>query len=383
MQLGRRTIQVVSFVLWLIPGFAAAKDWDPRLFEAPRLAYSGDYQQAEKLIDEYIAQYPEDPNGLMIKATVLDWKATVLGRPESENPNTLLLYKKANDMAFHRWNADQKNIDKMIDLGNSYILFGKKHADMGHAFKSAMTTKKAQKHLEEAIKLDPSRTDALFLLGAFHYMADSVSSALAPFKGLLGVRGTKAQGLAELKKSLTTNHPYVLDTKWTLIYIYTDMEKNYPEAIKIVSEFETLFPDNPEMVRKHAQADAMHDKAQGALSFVKQAQWCEAQGDKCNKFYIFSGYVDAAQIYQNLGQVDKAKELLAKSAGQDNKLDPSFTAKAQYLAGQIANAEGRHAEAIEQFSKAKAIPKIPKKLKKEIEGSLEKVCKATPVTGKC
>jgi len=281
-------------------------------------------------------------------------------------------------MAFQLWNRDQDNVDRLIDLGNSYMFLGRKYSDNGELLKAVLTGKKCQKHLEKALKLDPMRVDGLLSLGGFHYVADNAPKSLASFKALLGISGTKAQGLAELNKSLTQQHPFYYDTQYIFVYLYADLEKNFPEALNALSVMEKEFPENPEFKFRRARIYEKQDPKKGLDEYLKFAQWCEAEKGKCHNVYSFYSYYNAGRVSRDLHDGAKAKLYFAKALQYDPQTDSRLTAESLYWPGLIEKEEGNTAGAHEKFQKALKVPGIPNPLKKEIEGALSETCKTNP-----
>ncbi len=379
----QKIIFTVFFVLLMSPNLRA-REWDSRLIEASQLAYQGNASQAEALINQYIAENPIDPNGFYVKVVVEEWKAAVSGKnPSSVQREVLKLYEKASDIAFQVWNQDQENIDKMIDAGNGFLFLGRKYADVGDNLKAVLTAKKCQKYLEGALKKDPHRTEALLALGGFHYVAGSTSSAIAPFKALLGIKGTKEQGLAELKKSLTGKHPFVNDTLYALLFINMDHERNYEEALRYQGELEKKFPNNPEMKYKRGIIFEKQEKLKGANAYLDLARWCEASLSKCHKTYLFLAYFHAGRLFKELGDKSKAKENFAKAVLNNTNAYPVQAAEALYWPALIEESEGQVQLAVDKFKKAKEMPGISRNFKKEIEDKLSGICKPENTQVKC
>src|SRR5215471_15983268 len=139
-------IRVLSLTLLIIivflfvsrPGWS--KEYDPRLLQSSKLAYQGNWREAEALIQQYLAENPMDPNGLFVKGVVLEWKMGLDGEKWWEAQRKMLeVYQEANDMAFQLWNRDQENVDRLIDLGNSYMFLGRKYSDNGSWLKAVLT----------------------------------------------------------------------------------------------------------------------------------------------------------------------------------------------------------------------------------------------------
>lgn len=361
-----------------------ARDWDPRLLEASQLIYQGNASKADVVITEYMNENPVEPNGYFVKGVIIEWKAALEGRdPGGVQREIVKLYEKAADNAFQLWNQDQDNPDRMTDLGNAYIFLARKYADTGENLKAVLTGKKCQKYLEGALKKDPNRSDGLLSLGGFHYLAGSTSSALAGFKSLLGIKGTKEQGLAELKRSLNGNHPFVNDTLYALMFINLDHEKNYDQATFYLGELEKKFPNNPEMKYKRGVIAEKQDKAKGAQVFADFSKWCEANATNCNKTYVFMSSYHAGRLFNDVGDKTKAKEYFAKAIVNNTNAYPQLAGEALFWPGLIELQEGQTQVAIEKFKKAKDVPGISKNFKKEIEANLNKICSTGNAQVKC
>ncbi len=362
----------------------SARDWDSRLLGASQLAYQGNAGQADAMINEYMTENPLDPNGYFVKGVILEWRTALDGKnPAGVNHEILKLYERAADNAFQVWNQDQENVDKMIDVGNAYIFLARKYADVGENFRAVLTGRKCQKYLEGALKKDSNRTDGLLSLGGFHYLAGSTSSTLAGLKGLLGIKGTKEQGLSELKKALNGNHPFVNDTLYALMFINMDHEKNYDQAFYYLGELEKKFPNNPELKFKHGVISEKQDKTKGANAYLDFAKWCEVNAGKCNKTYLFASYYHAGRLFKDVGDKAKAKENFAKAVINNTNVYPQQAAEALYWPGLIEESDGQVQVAVDKFKKAKETPGISKNLKKEIEDKLGGICKPENTQVKC
>ncbi len=340
---------LTSFFL-LIPGLLAARQWDPRLLQVSRLTYQGELKEAESALTAYRQTDPRDPNGLFLHASLLDWKTALQGEPEEPAHREMLsVYKQANRLAFENWRRDPENVDRLIDLGNSYLFLGRKYYDTGSPLRAALTAKKCQPHLEKALRLDPSRVDGLLALGGFHYFASRAPAGLSIFKKILGIRGTREQGLDELKRAMTGEHPFQWDAQYALIYLYTDYEKDYGEALRILNELERRFPKNPAIRYKRPMILEKMGPLKGADAYLHFTQWCEGMRGRCHDSYLFLGYFHSGRLFEETGQPARARELLAAALKHDGRLYPEYTARA--LEGP------RHSSfAAPQFSKGRNKP---------------------------
>lgn len=350
-----------------------AKEWNSNLLEASKLAYGGETTAALQLINNYISQNPDDPNGLFVKANVLDWKTTLNWEDKNQQKEILELYKKANSFAFHQWNKDQENVDKLINLGNSYLFLGRKYSDLNKGLDAVLTAKKCQKYLEKAIEKDASRSDALLALGGFHYLSDQIPPWLKSFRFVLGIKGDKNLGLSELKKSSSVKHPFYYDALYALMSIYMDFEKQYDIAIQYLEGLEKEFPNNPEFKFIQGRLKERIGKKEGLEAFYNLGSWCQKNSKHCHTEYSFLGFYHSGRLANDLSEKDKAQSLWAKALEFDSQFHPLQKAEAFYWSGNIDLHAGRKKEAQQKFQQALQVKAIPKKLKEEIERKIKTV----------
>ncbi len=364
----------ISLLLLLIPALAHAKDWDPRLGQALQQAYAGTPEAGLPIMQSYRQDQPDDPNGYFVESMVLEWKTGLeAGDHRKAYPGLLQKYKKANDLAYILWEKDPENVDRLIDLGNSYFLLARMHGNMGSGLKAGMVGRKCQKYMEEAMQKDPSRVDALLPLGAFHYFAGNTPKSMESLKKLFGIKGDKTLGLAELNKAASGSHPYVLNARYALLEIMSGPEKKYAEAQAMVTQFSNEFPKNPIGPLKIAQLEGRQDKAKGAQSLVDFTATCPQKFPPCHPKFLLYAYSEAGRLFKGAGQMAEAKKYLAEAEGVDQKNYPEKTAQIFLWSGQVAQAQGDQAAAENYFKKAEKTSGIPKRLKKEIEANLEKL----------
>jgi tetratricopeptide (TPR) repeat protein len=373
------------FILLLSFGlpYAQAKEWDGRLMEAVELSYAGDPQKAEPVIQGYVEEHPEDPNGLFVKAVVLEWKAALSpGDYDTVNPTLLEIHKQASDLAFRNWEKDPDNTDRLIDLGNSYFLLARIYGKMGMGLKAVFTAKKCQKHLEKALSQDPSRTDALLALGAFHTLAANAPKFLAVFRKLFGIEGDKVQGLAELNRAAEGRHPYVWNARYALVEIYSELEKNETQALSLLETLEKQFPKNPVGPLKKAKILELGDKRKAAEVYLDFAGRC-AQDFPCQPKFLFYAFSQAGRLLQQSGDEEAAKKPLETSLLHDPHTYPERTGRILLWLGQIDQKQGRASSALDFYARGRAISGISKKLKNEIEENKDLVCRTEKISGKC
>ncbi len=361
-----------------------AKNWDPRLLQASDLAYQGNSAEALKLVESYVQENPLDPNGFFVQGMVLEWEGILRAQPEVIwKKQVLKIYKDASQLAFDLWHRDQENIDKLIDLGHSYLLLGRFYGELGEWLKAALTSKKAPKHLNKALEQDPKRVEGLGALGVYHYVAANTPPSLAPFKAILGIHGDKAEGLNELKRSLTGEHPYRNNSLAALYYINYEFEKNYPTALNYVSELEKKFPENPEFILIRAKVYERQDRAKGIEGNLQLVEWCQARASSCHPKYIFLGYFEAGRIAYDMGRNSQAKDLLSKAKEVDTQFSSDRTAWNLLYLGKTEQNLGNFPGALEIWRNGRSLHGLSKDVKKQLKGSIEQLCRSEKAPADC
>lgn len=353
-------------------GALQARTWDPRLSQVSDLAYQGNIQQAAKVADQYLQENPQDPNAYYFRAMVFDWERNLTDKdPEILKDKSLKFYKKGSNLAFHLWNKDRENVDKLIDIGNGYIFYGRILSDKGSWFRAIMTAKKGPKHLEKAIQLDPKRTDGLMTLGTFHYVADNTPKAAAPFKKLFGIRGSREMGLQELKKSITGNHPFHNDGIVALYYVNMEFDKNYPEALHYLELLESKFPDNPKFVMLKAEVWEKQDKQKGLEGYLGLVEWCNQKPGVCPKKFRYEAFYHAGRLAMDLQQNSTALSYFQKSIQAGLARNPALHAHALLWSGNLSPSPEK---SLDFYRRAKDLPGSPKPVRKDAKKAQKALC---------
>jgi len=361
-----------------------AKEWDPRLIQAMELSFSGFPENAEPLIQTYVKEKPLDPNGLFILAMVLEWKYGLSGRNHHRAYLDLeKIYKQANRMAFHLWEKNPEDVNALINLGNSYFLLARIYAKRGSILKAGLTGKKSQKHLQKALEKDSSRLDALVAVGAFNYFAGKTPKFWEPIKRMFGIKGDKDQGLAQLQRAGTGNHPYAWNAKYALLEIYSNPEKKYQKAMGILADFEEAFPQNPVVPLKRAWILEKQEPLRGARAYLDFAENCSVKYASCQPKLKTFAYSQAGKVFLEAGKYLEAQHWLVKSLEVDPKNYPDLTAKIYLWQGEAAKNGGQATTALNYYQQAAQVPGVSKKIAREVKKTRREACRQKEFSGKC
>lgn len=372
------SLSLLSFIfligfLWIKP--TQARDWDPRIFKVYELAYSGDYLAAEKIADTLLKEDPKDPNAYFVRSTVYEWERN-LGpvRGDVALKKSLKLLEKANRIAYQNWYRDQNNVDRLIDVGNSFILLGRLYAENGSGMRAVLTAKKGPKYIEKALKKDPSRTDGLMTLGIFNYVADKTPSGLSALKGFFGIKGNAALGLKQLNQAIASQDPYKHDALAALFYMQKSFEKNYPLALQTLGRLQNQFPENPQWMEARASVMEKQSKAKGEQGFLEMIEWCQQKENRCANRLVANAYFHVGRLAKDQGKYAQAKESFSNGLKIGLNHRPRWQAETLLWLGQSEVKLGQCASAKTHFKSVAKVSDAPKDLKRQAAGELQKNC---------
>lgn len=337
--------------LCLIP--ALSKAVNPTLKEAMDLTYNAQFDEAERVLDGYIAGNPQDPVAYMIRGTTLDWKQMVLNLRKKLDSRSLEDYKKANKLAFLAWDKDQNDIDKMVNLGNSYMFLAKKWLDVGKKSRAGLILKKCKKHMTKAIEENPSRYDSYLAIGIFNFYAANIPPGLKFLASILGITGDEAKGLSQLQQAASNPSWLQNHAAFVLTHAYGETKKNYSGAQTYLDELIRRFPNNPHFLHlKGEYAMRANQFEKSRQNFDEFFQFCDSKSSvKCVQNYYFlanyfiaSGYIKEKKYLETKPYIEKAEKLNVDQF-------PDRTVNIYYYKGLVYKAEGETKKAVGEFNK--------------------------------
>lgn len=335
---------------------AQAQSTSPQLQKAIDLTYNVQFDEAERVLNAYIASNPQDPRGYMFRATSRDWKRKVQGLGKKTNEIILEDYKTAVKYAFLQWDKDQKNTDKMVNLGNAYMLLANKWLNLDKKTRAGLELKKCQKHMEEAVRRDPNRYDAYLAMGIFNFYAGNLPSGLKFLASLLGISGNESLGLSQLQKAATNPNLLQADALVVLSYAYGSTKHDYPNAKKYLDQLLAKYPANPylrflkgEFAMSAKQYDAARTELNSYFSF------CANKPETlCPKRTLFMANHYMANSYLKQQNYAPAKPYAEKMIQYDQGEYPEISIRAPYYLGMAYKATGDKKKAVAEFKKVEA-----------------------------
>ncbi len=311
MRLFIRVFSLLIAVFWAllaVPAFAVG-DADGELSRALSAAYGNDFVTAYAAVGRYLEENPDDPEAYLVRGTIGEWEQKLRNLKGDSDRKIMADFERAENLAFHQYDRDPKNLDRATVLGNSYVRLGKKKADEGKWMGAALTVRKSRQHLEKVLEKNPERWDAYLSIGAFHYFAANLPSGAKPFASILGIKGDRVQGTREIARAAENPNLYQIDARYLLQYVYRK-ERDFAKVLSILQPLAVEFPKNPQIryevgialkdLKKFPEAKT-HFK-----TFIADCERAEKESATCDARYRFLGWRALGQILRAENTTDPA-----------------------------------------------------------------------------
>jgi tetratricopeptide (TPR) repeat protein len=266
----RRRRPILAFALALAavlsPRALAASPGSAELrARAADLAYNLDHTDAIRLLEQAIAEAPDDPanhralaSTLWLRILFLRGAVTVdhylgsLSRPQvdlARPPADLdAQFKReiatAIDLARKRIAATPGSAAAHHDLGAALGLQASYTASVEGRLMAGFRAARASYDEEERVlSLDPSMKQAGLIVGTYRYLVSTLSLPMRLMAYVAGFGGGRDRGLQMIEDATTVSAENRTDARFALVLLY-NREKRYSDAIAVLDELHRQYPRN-------------------------------------------------------------------------------------------------------------------------------------------
>ncbi len=359
----------ILLILALLLSHSAWASTDPVLQKAVDLTYNAHFDEAESILNQYISSHPDKPMGYVLRGTLLTWKQKLLGLKKKYNTQILDDYQNGNIIAFRLWEKDPENIEKMVDLGNTYMYLAKEWINQDKKARAGLILKKCKKHMDDAIAKNPQFYDAYLALGLFNYYAANIPSGFQFLASLLGISGNEPKGLQQIETSAANPNPLQADSLYMLTYIYSTSKKNYLGAQKYLDQLIAKYPDNFHFIYLRGELSFRaknFDQARTDLNTY--FDFCKTHTCSQGNDFLANYFYGGSFMEQN--RLPEAKPYIEKAVSLNTNLYPDRMAGLHLYQGLLLKSEGKIEEAKAELQKVdqKVSPGSWKKAQEALQG---------------
>jgi len=263
---------------------------------------------------------------------------------------------KAETLADSRLKQNPRDEEDLYWGGAVHVTRALFHLTLTKERLAALREAKAARQLHaQLLTINPNYLDALLVLGTYDYVVGSLPWYLKVLASLVGHRGDRARGLAEIKRVTEEGHWAREDAKSFLAVLYF-REKRYPEALAILEGLARSYPRNflipQEMARAYkAQGDWRAAAEAYDAILAKHAAGAPGYSEIPRpKILYLSG-----QAHAQLGESDGALRRYEETAKlQENNI---YVFRAELAAAGLCLQGDRRADALRKYERvARGVP---------------------------
>jgi tetratricopeptide (TPR) repeat protein len=207
--------------------------------------YNYDLNAADKKFDELIRRFPVHPIGYTHKAMVVWWKALC------DRKNKILeeTFDRYIDEAIVKGqailNKNQNDFYARLYTAAAYGNRTRFKATITRSYLAALRSGlKGHEHNKAALALRKDYIDCLIGTGAYNYFTGSLPIVIKPFAWMIGARGDKDKGIAQLELAAQKGEYGQTEAKTVLLGIYFN-EKRFEDYKEMLISLIDQYPANP------------------------------------------------------------------------------------------------------------------------------------------
>ncbi len=256
--------------------------------------YDTDWQEAEAIFNRLIERDPKDPQPYFFLSMMPFWEYFLVEQTGKKAEQFLEQSESALELSQNRLEDSPDDTTMVLMLSGLHGYRSLVAAGEGNyrvAIQSGMT---GFQYTRQLLALDTNRADARIGKGVFYYMMGSVPNGLKWATNITGLRGDREQGFEELKRAANSESYVSNDAKMILMYLY-NKEQRYDEAILYAEQLTNDLPRNV------------------IFKFKK------------------------AEIYENAGNKNHARELFAEVAASGNSNLPRILEMSRQKAAELSD----------------------------------------------
>ena len=336
-----------------------------------------EHDLAQKQLQAWVAEHPNDLRALNYLAIVILQRemvrrgllqAQVYGpQGEAFKPDRAPLTPgvekeffsvlgKAETLAETRVKQNQWDQEALYWAGVTHLTKALFHLTLAKAYLTALgDAKEARSYHTRLLALNPSFVDALLVVGIYDYAVGGLPWYAKVVASLVGPRGDKARGLAEMKRVTQEGQWAREDAKPFLAILYF-REKMYPEALALLQGLTQSYPRNYLLEQEIARVyKAMGNIATAAKAYDDMLAKRAAGEPGFSAMPFAQILYQAGEVRAQLGQLDEALRRYEQAA----KLDENnlYVYRAEFEAAGLCWRLNRREDARRKYERVvRAIP---------------------------
>jgi tetratricopeptide (TPR) repeat protein len=242
---------IIYFYFICFASIVLPQSLDEKIEKGIHHIYNIEFEKAEKVFREVLADYPENPSGRFFLAMIDWWK--ILLDLDNESYDQLFL-QKLEDVIYHcnqTLKKDKNNVDALFFKGGAIGFRGRLRAIRDSWLKAADDGREALPIVVHASKLDPQNQDVQLGFGIYNYYASVIPDQYPFIKPLMIFfpKGDKQKGIEQLKLTAIKGKYAKYEAQYFLMTLFFNYEKEFEDALIYAKNLSNIFPRNPSFQR--------------------------------------------------------------------------------------------------------------------------------------
>lgn len=239
----RLTLIVTLLVFCFNYPVSAQSDISSRISIGMESLYNFNFKSSEKIFDNIIKNYPENPAGYYYKSLSHLW-FFLDSKNESDLENFILLTDSVIEKAEGNLKKDSSDIFTLYLLGSAYMNRTFAYTRDENYFDAVLSARKFHLYFDLLLAEDSLYYDAYMSKGLFNFAISQAPQTWSWALNLAGMTGNKNVGLNYLEVASKKGRLSKIDAQFYLSQIYSEFLLQYQPAKKILNGLNDRFPKN-------------------------------------------------------------------------------------------------------------------------------------------
>ncbi|MFA5012255.1 MAG: hypothetical protein WC644_09935 [Ignavibacteria bacterium] len=355
MKLCRFYILLIIFILSI--GSAISQSKDDKRFTILRNIYSCSFDSAEANINDYISEYPNEPQGHFLYVLSDWWKINIDRKNASLDDALNEKVNKCIDFCDAILDKNPKDVDALIYKGAALGYRGLSKSLRENWLSAADDGRQALNLLDEALAIAPKNNEALLGVGIYNYFAEYIPDRYTFLKPLMLIfpKGDKLKGIEQIKEAETSKLA-CYEAKYIMAFFNMQYERNFIESEKYSKELFDLFPSNPvfeKMLFNCYSGSGRYLEALDGWLKVRNKNLAKENGFQYESVLREADYYITLSLLK-LGRIDELEQYINECESLSEKIDSEDTSFKIYIylmQGMKNDIIGNRSKAIDYYKK--------------------------------
>ena len=221
----------------------SGKSFENKILSGLQEMLKFNFNKSEKIFDEIIRDYPDNPAGYHFKSIRYLWR--YLDHRDGNDYNKFLaLSEKVANSKIDSINHETENPFTLYVIGTSYSFRAMAFARDEDYLNAVWAAKKSYSYLTNAVLADSNFYDAYLGLGLYNFMIAQTPPALKWAMRISGIKGDKEKGIEYLRLAAKKGKFSQTEAQYYLAQILSEFYEENDEAVKMLVQLKSSYPKN-------------------------------------------------------------------------------------------------------------------------------------------